>query len=296
MYHGVRSGNHRINGRHITAEHFEKQLQYFKKRFTIVPLRQLCEMKVQGIIPRERTIALTFDDGFLNNLTTALPLLEKYKIHATFFICTAGISDQTYSHPTDRVDLIRISGEPKSIQINGENFFRKGHQVVSGKDGEHAYQYINKLSFEQWLKANRDLKDQLDVKTTQQYNELYQLLDEPSVRDLLKSELVTAGSHSHHHINLSTLAPGEVQYQLQESKTVLNSYSQSADTVAFPYGFYNNHTIAIAKDVGYRYLIGGGHVHPPYNKDVFPRIGVLDGAGFSYTMLMISNGFKRFGF
>ena len=296
MYHGVRSGNNRINGRHITAEHFEKQLRYFKKRFTIVTLRQLCEMKVQGIIPRERTIALTFDDGFLNNLTTALPLLEKYKIPATFFICTAGIGDQTYSHPTDRIDLIRISGEPTSIQINEEKFFRKDHQVVSGKGGENAYHYINKLSFKQWLKANNDLKAQLDDKTTQQYNELHQLLDEASVRDLLKSELVSAGSHSHHHINLSALAPEEVQFQLQESKTVLNSYLQPVDTVAFPYGFYNNSTIAIAKDVGYRYLIAGGHVDPPFDKDVFPRIGVLDGAGFSYTMLMISNGFKRFGF
>ena len=84
MYHGVRTGQLRINGRHITAKHFEKQLQYFKRKFSVVPLDQLCEMKFAGVVPEKHAIALTFDDGFVNNLTVALPLLEKYGLPATF--------------------------------------------------------------------------------------------------------------------------------------------------------------------------------------------------------------------
>src|SRR5690242_10183124 len=87
MYHGVRKNRGRINGRHITAKQFEQQLRYFSKHYKVVSLEEICSMKQQGITPERNTIALTFDDGFLNNITTALPLLMKYQMPATFFVC-----------------------------------------------------------------------------------------------------------------------------------------------------------------------------------------------------------------
>jgi peptidoglycan/xylan/chitin deacetylase (PgdA/CDA1 family) len=297
MYHGVRVGNNRINGRHITAWHFEKQLQYFKENFAIVPLHELCAMKAQGISPDRRTIALTFDDGHLNNLTVALPLLEKYKIPATFFICTAGITDRQYAHPTDRVDLIRMSSTSSLLQIGDESFYRRGHVMVGQKSSKHAYHYlINKLSYPDWLRMNDSLAAQLDEKIVAQNSEVYHLMSDQDVKDLANNDLVGIGSHAHHHVNFRTLSREEAQFQLLASKNVLEAYRKPVEAMAFPYGYFNPISITLAKETGYRYLIAGGHVDPPFDKDVFPRIGVLDGAGFSYTMLMISNGFKKFGF
>lgn len=294
MYHGVRSGTRSINGRHVTATMFEKQLKYFKKRFDIVSLTELCEMKIKGIVPKKHTIALTFDDGFLNNLNVAVPLLAKYNIPATFFICTAGITDSSYAHPTDRVDLIRVASKPEEIHFGGETFHRKGHRVVD-KKGRHAYDYINGLTFEKWLTANNELASQLNESILGKNKELYQLMHESDVMALRNYNFIKAGSHGHHHISLSKLTPGEIRDQLLQSKKTLETYAP-VDSIAFPYGAYNESTIAIAKEIGYKYLIAGGDVNPPFERDVFPRIGVLDGAGFPYTMLMISNGFKRFGF
>jgi peptidoglycan/xylan/chitin deacetylase (PgdA/CDA1 family) len=297
MYHGVRVGNKRINGRHITAWHFEKQLEYFKRSFAIVPLHELCEMKARGISPDRRTIALTFDDGFLNNLTVALPLLEKYKIPATFFICTAGITDSRYAHPTDRVDIIRMSSTSSLIQIGDESFYRRGHVMAGQKSDKHVYHYlINELSYPDWLRMNDSLAAQLDEKSVAQNSEVYHLMSDQDVKDLANNKLVSLGSHGHQHVNFLTLSREETQFQLLASKNVLEAYVKPVDAMAFPYGYFNATSIALAKATGYRYLIAGGHVDPPYDKDVFPRVGVLDGAGFSYTMLMISNGFRRFGF
>jgi len=295
MYHGVRSGQGRINGRHITAEHFEKQLQFFKRKFSVVPLDKLCEMKFAGIMPEKHTIALTFDDGFVNNLTVALPLLEKYGLHATFFISTAAISDPNYTHPTDRVDLVRVSTTPVAIKINGEKFFRKARQVVSANN-EHAYRYLDRLSFSQWLSANEDLANQLNDENVSKYSEVYALLNDRQVRDLVRNNHAKAASHSHHHIRFTSLTHAEADFQLKESKAILDTYDKVVDAIAFPYGDYDATTIAAARKHGYRYLIAGGHVDPPFDRDVFPRIGVLDGVGLSYTKLMISNAFKRFGF
>jgi len=191
--------------------------------------------------------------------------------------------------------LIRVSREPSTIKIGGEEFRRKGH-IVSSERGVHAYHYINGLPFDKWLRANDELKDQLNDETVRENKELYQLMNDQMVDKLGKNAHVTIGSHSHHHINLTALTSDELRFQLLESKSILNSDKRNVDAIAFPYGLYNDTTIKLARESGYRYLIAGGHVDPPRNNDVFPRIGVLDGAGFSYTMLMISNGFRRFGF
>lgn len=295
MYHGVRSGSHRINGRHITAEQFEQQLQYFQKTFSIVSLNAICDMKASGVVPEKNTIALTFDDGFVNNLTVALPLLEKYRIPATFFICTASISDTTYIHPTDRIDLIRVSSTPATVNIDGEEFFRKGHQMVNAHN-EHAYHRLNRLSFDQWLYVNKMMASQLNDQAITAYSEVYALMNDRHVSELNRSKVATLGSHSHYHVGYPSLSAEEAALQLKESKALLEVYGKDVNAIAFPFGYYDASTIAEAKMQGYRYLIAGGHVDPPFDRDVYPRIGILDGAGFSYTMLMISNAFKRFGF
>jgi hypothetical protein len=92
------------------------------------------------------------------------------------------------------------------------------------------------------------------------------------------------------------LSTEEATLQLKESKALLEAYGKDVDAIAFPFGYYDANIIAEARTQGYRYLIAGGHVDPPFDRDVYPRIGVLDGAGLSYSMLMINNAFKRFGF
>src|SRR5687768_498906 len=109
MYHGIgRDITTPVNGRHLPVEQFEKQLRYFRKNFNIISLEELCEMKLKGIHPKKHTIALTFDDGYLNNISNALPLLKKYRIPATFFISTASLNEPEYIHPSDYLDLINF--------------------------------------------------------------------------------------------------------------------------------------------------------------------------------------------
>lgn len=71
-----------------TVESFDRQLGMLKAVFNVLPLPEAIERLRAGTLPA-RAACITFDDGYADNLTLALPLLQKHGLHATFFIATA---------------------------------------------------------------------------------------------------------------------------------------------------------------------------------------------------------------
>ena len=64
---------------------FEKQLRYLKDNgFKTLTVSELYSAKKSGI--PDKTVVLTFDDGYLDNWVFAYPLLKKYGLKATIFV------------------------------------------------------------------------------------------------------------------------------------------------------------------------------------------------------------------
>lgn len=73
----------------VSREAFESQMQYLKRNgYNVLPLSTLAEyLRDKKEVPH-KTAVLTFDDGYVSHLTMALPTLEKYGFHGTFFVAT----------------------------------------------------------------------------------------------------------------------------------------------------------------------------------------------------------------
>jgi peptidoglycan/xylan/chitin deacetylase (PgdA/CDA1 family) len=85
LYHRVAARDHDPHGNCVTPEHFDQQLAFIGHTMNVVALDELARRVREG----RRTnglVAITFDDGYEDNLTQALPLLEKHSVPATFFI------------------------------------------------------------------------------------------------------------------------------------------------------------------------------------------------------------------
>ena len=72
----------------LCASEFDRQLEALARWFTVLPLRDAVSRLRAGTLP-VRAACVTFDDGYADNATVALPLLRKRGVPATFFIATA---------------------------------------------------------------------------------------------------------------------------------------------------------------------------------------------------------------
>jgi peptidoglycan/xylan/chitin deacetylase (PgdA/CDA1 family) len=92
---------------------FERQLSGLLRRgWQPWPLKQLLTCLERELpIPR-KTFVVTFDDGFVNNLTQAHPILTRLSVPATLFLATAYL-DSKVPFPSDDWSVAGQPGVPK---------------------------------------------------------------------------------------------------------------------------------------------------------------------------------------
>lgn len=94
MYHSLDSEG----GAYSTApENFERHLQALRlEGYTSISLAELKAFALgEGSLP-EKPVLITFDDGYENNYSRALPLLEKYNAKAAFFVIGKSVGKSIY--------------------------------------------------------------------------------------------------------------------------------------------------------------------------------------------------------
>lgn len=99
IYHKIDNFGGGSRSLYVTKVNFENQMGYLYRRgYRTVSLQELAGIiKNKKRIP-EKIFAITFDDGYENNYTNAMPLLKKYGFRATVFL-SAGYIGKSYGYP-----------------------------------------------------------------------------------------------------------------------------------------------------------------------------------------------------
>jgi len=86
MYHSIDDSHSAIS---VSPAKFRAQLRYLKETgYQVLSLAELVSLLRAGRNLAPKTVVLTFDDGFVNNLTVALPILKDLGFKATIFVTT----------------------------------------------------------------------------------------------------------------------------------------------------------------------------------------------------------------
>jgi peptidoglycan/xylan/chitin deacetylase (PgdA/CDA1 family) len=82
----------------LTPEEFESHMAFLAKhRFRSLSLDEYILYNSGGATPPERSVLVTFDDGYADNFYHALPIAERHGIKITLFLCTGLIEGDIQS-------------------------------------------------------------------------------------------------------------------------------------------------------------------------------------------------------
>ena len=91
LYHRIAEAKADPYGLCTTPLCFEQQMRFVRDRCHVLPLEDLVLGAATNSLDA-RSVAITFDDGYLDNLHTASVILAREGLSATFFLCTANLN------------------------------------------------------------------------------------------------------------------------------------------------------------------------------------------------------------
>jgi len=250
MFHGVCDDKMGFSKRNISTRDFEFIIRYLKDNFDIISLKDSFDVDKNG-----QTISITFDDGFKNNYTKALPILEKYQANATVFVSSLVTDSKFHGLLYPEVfSALKFFYSDRNIVVRGRNFYN----LKEVESGILLQDYLNQLkcdergAYIEKLIDNYHLTDKL-----QNVDEnLWKLMSKDELFELSKSPYIEIGSHTNKHFKLSNCRTEVVNNELINSKKLLEStLGSEIDTLAYPYGDYSDEVIELSKEAGYRYLL-----------------------------------------
>src|SRR4051812_18200942 len=82
---------HEVHPLGFSPGQFERLLQHLSRNNVFARLDEVGAALQAAKPPMQDTVVLTFDDGLRNNFTYAVPLLERYRAKATFFVVPGAV-------------------------------------------------------------------------------------------------------------------------------------------------------------------------------------------------------------
>ncbi len=129
VYHSISSPAKAMLGDiDISPERFERQLQWISRWRKVVRLPETLRSPESN-----RLVAITFDDGFRDNLTVALPILEKFNLPMTLFVTAGFVGTAGY---LAKEELREISAHPL-VTIGAHGLHHRHFTKLSVAEARH---------------------------------------------------------------------------------------------------------------------------------------------------------------
>ena len=290
-YHRVLDAQDSLRPEQTFAKKFERHTIVLSKFFNVIDLSEVPAMLEANEIP-PRAVAISFDDGYKDNFRTALPIIDKYKMTASFFVATAYLDGGIMWNDA----IIEAIRHCKCAHID---FRIPGIDVlptVSAPDKRATIvALIRHLKYLPSIARQEAV--QCIVRKTGAELPKNLMMSSDNVAELHTAGM-NIGAHTVHHPILSKISQDEARVEIVESKKHLESLlGASVSSFAFPNGKpgidYLPEHVEIVRDAGFKLAVSTYHGRNDFSCDRFQiaRISVWDNSKSAFLFRMLRNYF-----
>ena len=264
MYHYTRDlGHSRYPGiKGLDFSLFREQIRFFKHFFHIVSMEDvIAAQKGQYELP-DKALLLTFDDGYVDNYTYAMPVLEEENVQGAFFIpgktftehklldvnkihyILANANEKALlSDVFERMNYYR--GNDFNFPDNDELYTKYGARKSRFDSGDILFiKYMLQTALPEAVRnhISSDLFEKyVGVKEEQLAYELYMTREQIRV---MKRHGMYIGLHGYDHYWLAELSEEQMRADIDKALEVMDEFIDIGSWVMnYPYGDYNHKVI-----------------------------------------------------
>ncbi|MBN2512080.1 MAG: polysaccharide deacetylase family protein [Sedimentisphaerales bacterium] len=229
----------------IEISQFKQHVIHLAENYHVLPLEEVANRIKQGK-SLHRCVAITFDDGFLNNYTLAYPLLKQLHLPATIFLITDCIETGQppwfikfrYAFQTTRKEMIEVTcaGETLTLPLTTE---------------ENRLESSNIMMQDLRTRENDARKEMLEslfhLLEVDDFTALDgMMLHWEQIREMSRHG-ISFGAHTASHPVMSRISLPEAEHEVRVSMEVIQSHlGQKVATFAYPFGRINHYRPEIA--------------------------------------------------
>jgi peptidoglycan/xylan/chitin deacetylase (PgdA/CDA1 family) len=208
----------------ISRDFFLKCILWLKNYgYSFISTEQLINhLRGSGKIP-ERTVWITFDDGWKENIDNVIPIMIEYNVPVTFFVST---------DPVENGGVFWWSYVTKygKKYLNTDNTIKKMRQIRESRREELIKHLEDRFS-------SRMIREAMSIE---------------DVKEIAKLSQVAVGCHTVHHVMMPQCTDEELDYEIRSSKEKLESWiGKPVNYFSYPEGDYNLHVKETVKKYGF---------------------------------------------
>jgi peptidoglycan/xylan/chitin deacetylase (PgdA/CDA1 family) len=293
LYHRLTTDKHDQLDLNVTASDFESHMECLQREYPVMSARELTQRARRGDLT-DPTVALTFDDGYVDALVISSTILNDFGFPATFFIVSGALT-----HPCefwwDTLDRVLLGDHalPDTFRIQLRNArFDLATSTVRERHTAHGV-LSNQLRLFERADRDRLIKELVRWSHNDRQVELpIQTMTGNQVLQLASKGGVEVGSHTENHLWLPSQPPDVQLAEVRDSKVVLERLlGRSVTTFAYPYGGCDPSSVKCVRQAGYQVAmtVDPGVVSETVDLCCVPRneIRACDGKTFANRLRQI---------
>ena len=250
----------------VSPEHFAEHMNVVSRYAYPIHLSSLVQKLREGTLP-PNSVAVTFDDGYADNLYQAKPILEKYGVPATVFVCTGYNGREFWWDELIRL-VMSSDADPQKLCLEvGENRFYGNNSKESlnrinledRKQFQHAlYRFLLSLDMDNLNLALCEIREWAGLSSAE--IKLPKAMNHAELLELDRGELIEIGSHTRNHPLLPKLSLQQQREEVVSGKRDLEAiFDKPIEGFAYPNGRATEDLKKILKEEGFSFACTSLH-------------------------------------